>query len=53
MKDSLRLQLQRLAFRLTELDANLADPQVMADMKRFRTLAPCLCFFQMKTHSPV
>jgi peptide chain release factor 1 len=39
MKDSLRLQLQRLAFRLTELDANLADPQVMADMKRFRTLA--------------
>ena len=39
MKDSLRLQLQRLAFRLSELDANLADPQVMADMKRFRTLA--------------
>ncbi len=39
MKDSLRLQLQRLAYRLAELDANLADPQVMADMNRFRTLA--------------
>ena len=28
MKDTLRLQLQRLVMRLAELDANLADPQV-------------------------
>jgi len=39
MKDSLRLQLQRLAMRLAELDANLADPQVTADMQRYRKLA--------------
>ena len=39
MKDSLRLQFERLAMRLTELDANLADPQASADMKRYRTLA--------------
>lgn len=39
MKDSLRLQLQRLQMRLTELDANLADPQVTSDMARYRTLA--------------
>ena len=39
MKDSLRLQLQRLAMRLAELDAHLADPQVTADMQRFRALA--------------
>jgi peptide chain release factor 1 len=39
MKDSLRQQLQRLAMRLAELDANLADPQVTADMSRYRTLA--------------
>ncbi|MBL0090144.1 MAG: peptide chain release factor 1 [Ideonella sp.] len=39
MKDSLRLQLQRLAMRLTELDAHLADPQVTTDMQRYRSLA--------------
>lgn len=39
MKDSLRQQLQRLQMRLAELDANLADPQVTADMARYRTLA--------------
>ena len=39
MKDSLRLQFERLAMRLAELDARLADPQVGADMKRYRALA--------------
>jgi peptide chain release factor 1 len=39
MKDSLRHQLERLALRLAELDANLADPKVMADMGRYRALA--------------
>jgi peptide chain release factor 1 len=39
MKDSLRQQLQRLGLRLAELDANLADPQVTADMQRYRKLA--------------
>ncbi|MEK8044924.1 peptide chain release factor 1 [Ideonella margarita] len=39
MNDSLRQQLRRLAFRLTELDALLADPQVTADMKRYRQIA--------------
>ena len=36
MKDSLRQQFQRLAMRLNELDASLADPAVAGDMKRFR-----------------
>ena len=39
MKDSLRQQFERLAMRLTELDANLADPKVSADMNRYRALA--------------
>ncbi|MBQ0958039.1 peptide chain release factor 1 [Ideonella sp. 4Y11] len=39
MKDSLRQQLDRLAMRLAELDANLADPAVVADMARYRQLA--------------
>ncbi len=39
MKDSLRQQLERLAFRLAELDTLLADPQVAADMPRWRALA--------------
>jgi peptide chain release factor 1 len=39
MKDSLRQQLERLAMRLTELDASLSDPAVSADMKRYRALA--------------
>jgi peptide chain release factor 1 len=39
MRDSLRLQFQRLAFRLGELDATLADPAVAGDMKRYRGLS--------------
>jgi peptide chain release factor 1 len=39
MKDSLRQQFQRLALRLSELDATLADPSVAADMKRYRELS--------------
>ena len=39
MKDSLRQQFERLAMRLAELDASLADPKVNADMKRYRALA--------------
>ena len=39
MKDSLRQQFERLAMRLAELDANLADPKISADMKRYRSLA--------------
>ena len=38
MKDSLRQQFQRLALRLAELDATLADPGVASDMKRLREL---------------
>ncbi|MDH5539961.1 MAG: peptide chain release factor 1 [Rhizobacter sp.] len=38
MKDSLRQQFERLAMRLNELDATLADPAVASDMKRFREL---------------
>jgi peptide chain release factor 1 len=38
MKDSLRQQFERLALRLNELDATLADPVVAEDMKRFRDL---------------
>jgi peptide chain release factor 1 len=38
MNDSLRQQFQRLALRLSELDATLADPAIAADMKRFREL---------------
>jgi peptide chain release factor 1 len=38
MKDSLRLQLERLALRLAELDANLSDPGVASDMQRYRAL---------------
>jgi peptide chain release factor 1 len=39
MKDSLRQQFERLGLRLAELDANLADPQVASDMKRYRALS--------------
>lgn len=39
MNDSLRQQFERLGLRLAELDALLADPQVMGDMKRYRTLS--------------
>jgi peptide chain release factor 1 len=38
MKASLRQQFERLALRLHELDATLADGGVAADMKRFRDL---------------
>ena len=39
MKDSLRQQLERLAMRLAELDASLADGTLAADMKRWRALS--------------
>jgi peptide chain release factor 1 len=39
MKSSLRQQLERLALRLSELDATLSDPAIAADMKRFRELS--------------
>ena len=39
MNDSLRQQFERLALRLTELDANLADPVVTSDIKRYRALS--------------
>ena len=39
MKDSLRQQFERLALRLAELDATLADPAVAGDMKRYRELS--------------
>jgi peptide chain release factor 1 len=38
MKASLRQQFERLALRLNELDATLADPSVADDMKRYRDL---------------
>ena len=38
MKPSLRQQFERLAMRLAELDATLADGGIAADMKRFREL---------------
>jgi len=38
MKDSLRQQFDRLAYRLDELDNILADGSVAADMKRYRAL---------------
>ena len=39
MKESLRQQFVRLALRLGELDATLADPAVSADMKRYREVS--------------
>jgi len=39
MKDSLRQQFERLALRLSELDASLADPSVASDMQRYRQLS--------------
>jgi peptide chain release factor 1 len=38
MKESLRQQFERLALRLNELDATLAEPSIASDMKRFRDL---------------
>ncbi|MCU0930127.1 MAG: peptide chain release factor 1 [Burkholderiaceae bacterium] len=39
MKDSVRQQFERLAMRLAELDAALADPVVVADHARWRQLS--------------
>ena len=39
MSPQLRERFERLALRLAELDATLADPAVAADMKRWRALA--------------
>jgi peptide chain release factor 1 len=39
MKDSLRQQFDRLAMRLAELDARLADPAVTSDIARLRELS--------------
>ena len=39
MKDTLRLQFDRLGMRLQELDARLADPASTADMNKFRELS--------------
>ncbi len=39
MKASLRLQLDRLRMRLSELDANLSDPDTISDMTRYRALS--------------
>ena len=39
MKDALRHQLQRLAMRLAELDAHLADPTLTQDIQRYRSVA--------------
>jgi len=38
MKPSLRQQFERLGLRLNELDATLADPSIVTDMNRFRSL---------------
>ncbi|MDP3086542.1 MAG: peptide chain release factor 1 [Rubrivivax sp.] len=39
MNESLRQQFERLALRLNELDATLADPLVSSDVRRYRSLA--------------
>ena len=39
MNPTLRNQFERLALRLAELDATLADPKLAADIKRFRALS--------------
>ncbi len=39
MKDSLRQQFERLALRLNELEATLADPAVAGDMSRYREVS--------------
>ncbi|ODV13242.1 MAG: peptide chain release factor 1 [Rubrivivax sp. SCN 70-15] len=39
MNDTLRQQFERLALRLSELDASLADPQVTSDVRRYRALS--------------
>jgi peptide chain release factor 1 len=39
MTPLLREQFERLGMRLSELDANLSDPQVLADINRWRSLS--------------
>jgi peptide chain release factor 1 len=39
MNSTLREQFERLGHRLAELDANLSDPQVLADNQRWRSLS--------------
>ena len=39
MNPTLRDQFERLGLRLAELDANLSDPQVLADINRYRSLS--------------
>ena len=39
MNPSLRLQFERLEMRLSELDANLSDPQLLSDPTRWRRLS--------------
>jgi len=39
MNPTLREQFERLGMRLAELDANLSDPQVLADINRWRSLS--------------
>ncbi len=39
MKDSLRQQFERLALRLSELEATLADPAVATNMSRYREVS--------------
>jgi peptide chain release factor 1 len=39
MTPILREQFERLAMRLSELDATLTDPQVSSDVKRYRAIA--------------
>lgn len=39
MKDSMRSRLERLARRLIEIDAMLAEPEIASDMDRFRKLS--------------
>ncbi len=39
MNDSLRQRFERLAMRLDELDANLADPATAADVQRLRAIS--------------
>jgi peptide chain release factor 1 len=39
MNSSLREQFERLALRLNELDASLADPQLLSDIARWRSLS--------------
>ena len=39
MSPALRQQFEHLALRLSELDANLSDPQVLSDIDRYRALS--------------